>query len=197
VTRLVEHTIQRHGMKPDKIEAGVRLILEGIGEDPTREGLVDTPARVARAYAELCGGYGADIDAILARQFEEPYDEMVIVKDIKVVSLCEHHMLPFIGKAHVGYVPQGKVLGLSKLARLVNVFSRRLQVQERMTNQIADALMKLEPKGVAVVVEAEHLCMMARGAKEAAAVTITSKLTGCFKEPGNEARSEFLRLAGY
>lgn len=169
-------------------------ILAAIGEDPDREGLVKTPERVAKAYQFLTQGYKVDPRAILeSALFEEDYSEMILVKDIEVYSLCEHHMLPFFGKAHVAYIPNGKIVGLSKIPRVVDVFARRLQVQERLTIQVRDAVQDvINPLGVAVVIEAQHLCMMMRGAEKQNSVTTTSAMSGEFlKEP---TRAEFMRL---
>ncbi len=169
----------------DRIEAAVRDILASVGEDPDRDGLLDTPGRVARSYTELLGGYGEDPADHLERQFEVDHEEMVIVKDIPFSSMCEHHMLPFIGRAHVAYLPGpgGKVCGLSKLARVVDGYARRLQVQERLTGQIADAIVdRLNAAGVLVVIEAEHLCMSMRGVKKPGSMTTTSAVRGLFKE---------------
>ncbi|MDI6766377.1 MAG: GTP cyclohydrolase I FolE [Bacteroidota bacterium] len=178
-----------------KLEEAVKTILTLIGEDPKREGLALTPHRVAKAWEFLTSGYKHDVKKVLnGAVFKEKYDEMVIVKDIDFFSLCEHHMLPFYGKAHVAYIPNGKILGLSKLPRLVEVFSRRLQVQERMTQQIADTLFKtLEPDGVAVVIEARHLCMMMRGVEKQNSVATTSAMLGSFRED-ERTRNEFLKL---
>lgn len=178
-----------------KLEEAVKTILTLIGEDPNREGLARTPQRVAKAWEFLTSGYKQDVKKVLnGAVFKERYDEMVIVKDIDFFSLCEHHMLPFYGKAHVAYIPNGKILGLSKLPRLVEVFSRRLQVQERMTQQIADTLFKtLEPDGVAVVIEARHLCMMMRGVEKQNSVATTSAMLGSFRED-ERTRNEFLKL---
>jgi GTP cyclohydrolase I len=176
------------------IENAVKEILRGIGEDPEREGLLKTPARVAKAYAFMTEGYAMDVKEVAGTVFTEDYDEMVLVKDIELYSLCEHHMLPFFGKAHVAYVPNGKVLGLSKIARVVDVFARRLQVQERLTGQIADAIQEaLDCKGVAVVIEAAHMCMMMRGVQKQNSMTITSAMRGCFME-NQKSREEFLSL---
>jgi GTP cyclohydrolase I len=167
-----------------RIEAAVREILAAIGEDPDRDGLLDTPARVARMYAEICGGLHEDPSKHLLTSFEAGHDEMVMVRDIPLYSLCEHHLAPFIGKAHVAYIPNedGRVTGLSKFARLVDGYARRPQVQERLTAQIADALEKnLEPKGVMVVIEAEHLCMAMRGVRKAGTSTVTSAVRGLFR----------------
>jgi GTP cyclohydrolase I len=171
-----------------------REIIARIGEDPSRDGLVATPARVEKALAYLTKGYREDPNEILHDAlFDVDYDEMVIVKDVEMYSLCEHHMLPFFGKVHVAYIPKGKVIGLSKIARLVEVFARRLQVQERMTRQIADAIQEaIEPQGVGVVIEARHLCMMMRGIEKQNSSTVTSAMVGVFQK--KETRSEFLSL---
>lgn len=173
----------------------VRQILLKIGENPEREGLQRTPQRVAKAYEYLTAGYRADIPQIINRAiFTEEYQEMVLVNDIDFYSLCEHHLLPFYGKCHVGYIPNGKIIGLSKIPRIVNVFARRLQVQERMTNQIAETLMEyLQPEGVAVVVEARHLCMMMRGVEKQNTIVKTSALYGVFRED-LRTREEFMTL---
>lgn len=172
----------------------VHEILQLVGEDPEREGLLNTPARVAKAYQFLTQGYEMDPEAILrGALFEEEYDQMILVKDIEVYSLCEHHMLPFFGKAHVAYIPNGKIVGLSKIPRTVDVFARRLQVQERLTIQVRNAIDKvLEPQGVAVVVEAQHLCMMMRGAEKQNSLTSTSAMSGEFMN--HSTRAEFMRL---
>jgi GTP cyclohydrolase IA len=177
-----------------KIVAGVRLILEGLGEDVEREGLRDTANRVARMYAELLQGVHEDPREYLQVVFDEQHDEMVLVRDVPFSSMCEHHMLPFHGKAHAAYIPRGKVVGLSKIARVIEAFARRLQVQERMTSQIADLLMEeLDAHGVGVVVEASHTCMTMRGVKKPGACMVTSAMRGIFKT--NQAtRSEFLSL---
>jgi GTP cyclohydrolase I len=167
-----------------RIEAAVRELLVAIGEDPDRDGLVDTPARVARMYAEVCAGIHTDPSEHLTVTFEAEHDEMVMVRDIPLHSLCEHHMLPFSGRAHVAYIPgdDGRITGLSKLARLVEGLSQRLQVQEKLTVQIADAIERtLQPKGVMVVIEAEHLCMAMRGIKKAGSTTVTSAVRGLFR----------------
>jgi GTP cyclohydrolase I len=171
-----------------------REILRRIGEDPERDGLLATPKRVEKSLAFLTKGYHEDPNEILhGALFDVDYDEMVIVKDVEMFSLCEHHILPFFGKVHVAYIPKGKVIGLSKIARLVEVFARRLQVQERMTRQIADAIQEaIEPHGVGVVIEARHLCMMMRGIEKQNSSTVTSAMVGCFRE--KETRSEFLSL---
>ena len=165
-----------------RIERAVREILAAVGEDPDREGLLETPARVARMYAELFSGLRSTPARHLQRVFPEEYDELVLVRDISFNSMCEHHLLPFIGTAHVGYLPRGKVVGLSKLARVVEEVSHRPQVQERMTHQIADLLQQeLDPKGVVVVIEAAHSCMTIRGVRKPGSVTITSAVRGLFK----------------
>ena len=168
----------------ERIEKNVREILEAIGEDPERNGLLDTPRRVAKMYAELFEGLGSDPAEHLKVVFEEEHDEMVMVRDIPFTSLCEHHLVPFMGRAHVAYIPgpSGRITGLSKLARTVEGFARRLQVQERMTSQIADALdSALEPQGALVVIEAEHLCMAMRGVRKPGTVTVTSAVRGIFR----------------
>jgi GTP cyclohydrolase I len=178
----------------EEIADHVSSTLEILGEDPSREGLEKTPERVARAYQFLMHGYSLDPKEILQQaMFEEAYDEMILVKDIEVYSLCEHHMLPFYGKAHVAYIPDGKIVGLSKIPRTVDVFARRLQVQERLTLQIRDAIDEvLEPLGTAVVIEAKHLCMMMRGAEKQNSMTTTSSVSGEFDE--HATRAEFMRL---
>jgi GTP cyclohydrolase I len=168
-----------------RIERAVREILEAIGEDPEREGLIDTPARVARMYEEIFEGMRVDPSEYLQTQFETDHDEMVMVRDIPMYSACEHHLLPWIGKAHVAYIPSddGRVTGLSKLARLVDAYAKRPQVQERLTSQIADELDRsLQPKGVMVVIEAEHLCMTMRGIRKPGATTVTSAVRGLFRQ---------------
>lgn len=177
-----------------RIERAVREILAAVGEDPDREGLLETPARVARMYAEMFSGLHDDPRVHLKKVFTEKYDEVVLVKDISFNSMCEHHMLPFYGKAHIGYVPQGKVLGLSKLARVVEVVSKRPQVQERMTETIADLMVsELNPKGVAVVVEASHSCMTIRGVKKPGSMCVTSAMRGLFRS-NLSSRSEIMTL---
>jgi GTP cyclohydrolase I len=173
----------------------IRAILSKIGEDPERDGLRNTPQRVDRSLRFLTSGYKMDPDVVLnAALFEVAYDEMVIVRDIEVFSLCEHHMLPFFGKCHVGYIPNGRVIGLSKIPRLVDIFARRLQVQERLTVQIAETINeKIQPRGVAVVIEAQHLCMIMRGVEKQNSVAVTSRMTGVFKDNQN-TRNEFLNL---
>lgn len=167
----------------DKVREAVKLLLEGIGEDPCREGLKDTPDRVARMYGEILAGMGADAAVPLSKVFSVESSEMVLEKDITFYSICEHHLMPFYGKAHIAYLPDGKVAGLSKLARTVEIYAARLQIQERMTGQIADALMEyLAPKGVMVVLEAEHMCMTMRGIKKPGSRTVTAAKRGCFLE---------------
>ena len=166
-----------------KVEAAIQLLLEGIGEDVNREGLVDTPARVARMYEEICGGLDETAEEHLSKTFTSSNSEMVIEKDITFYSLCEHHLMPFYGKAHIAYIPNGKVVGLSKLARTVEVFARRPQIQEQLTGQIADAIMEiLKPQGVMVYMEAEHMCMTMRGVKKPGTKTITTACRGAFAE---------------
>jgi GTP cyclohydrolase IA len=173
----------------------VREILVRLGEDPKREGLLGTPGRVQRAFTELTAGYKDDPESILrGALFSVNYDEMVIVKDVEMFSLCEHHLLPFFGKVHVAYIPNGKVVGLSKIPRLVEVFARRLQVQERLTTQIAETIQDaIEPQGVAVVIEARHLCMMMRGVEKQHSATVTSSMQGVFRDCV-QTREEFLSL---
>ncbi len=182
-------------LQTTRLEEAVKVILTIVGEDPTREGLLRTPHRVAKAYELLTSGYKKDIHTVLnGAVFTEKYDEMVIVKDIDFFSMCEHHMLPFYGKAHIAYIPNGKILGLSKIPRIVEIFARRLQVQERMTQQIAETFFEvLEPYGVAVVVEAHHLCMMMRGVEKQNSVATTSAMLGSFRED-ERTRNEFLKL---
>ncbi|MDI6878784.1 MAG: GTP cyclohydrolase I FolE [Desulfitobacteriaceae bacterium] len=176
-----------------KIEEAVRMMLEAIGEDPEREGLMDTPKRVARMYAEVFSGLHEDPSEHLKVQFSEDHEEMIIVKDIPVYSMCEHHLVPFYGKAHVAYIPHnGNITGLSKLARVVEGYAKRPQLQERLTSQIADSVMKmLDPRGVLVVIEAEHMCMTMRGVKKPGSKTLTSAVRGIFKN------SEVTRAEGF
>ena len=167
----------------EKVEAGVRLILEGIGEDVNREGLLETPDRIARMYEEIFGGMDRDAAEPLKKIFHASNNEMVVEKDITFYSTCEHHMLPFYGKAHVAYIPNGEVVGISKLARTVEIYARRLQIQEQLTAQVADALMEqLKPKGVMVMMEAEHMCMTMRGIKKPGSRTVTYVTRGIFNE---------------
>jgi len=177
------------------LEEMYRGILEGIGEDPEREGLLKTPARAAAAMQFLTRGYSQDPAAVInGAVFQESADDLVIVRDIEFYSLCEHHLLPFFGRVHIGYLPNGRILGISKLARLVDVFARRLQVQERLTVQIAEAIEDaLQPRGVGVVAEARHLCMMARGVEKQNSMVTTSEMRGCFRSD-RPVRAEFLNL---
>ncbi len=180
----------------EQAEAAVRTLIEWAGDDPNREGLLDTPARVARSYKELFAGYDADPKKYLERTFDEVggYDELVILKDIRVVSFCEHHMLPFLGKAHVGYLPRNRVVGISKLARVVNGFARRLQIQEKLTAQVAEAIQDiLDPKGVGVVVVSEHSCMTMRGVNTPGSRLTTSHLLGEVRDDPR-TRQEFFDL---
>jgi len=176
----------------------IRHILTELGEDPSRDGLVKTPQRVDSALRYLTSGYKKDADQILnGAMFDVAYDEMVIVKHIEVFSLCEHHLLPFFGKCHVAYIPNGKVIGLSKIPRLVDMYARRLQVQERLTMQVAETInSKIKPKGVAVVIEAQHLCMIMRGVEKQNSIAVTSSMLGDFKDNQN-TRNEFLNLIGH
>ncbi|HZY10657.1 MAG TPA: GTP cyclohydrolase I FolE [Bacteroidota bacterium] len=187
--------VEEQLLKTTSLEETVKEILTILGEKPSREGLRRTPRRVAKAWEFLTSGYKQDVKEVLnGAVFSEKYNEMVIVKDIDFFSLCEHHMLPFYGKAHIAYIPSGKIIGLSKLPRIVEVFSRRLQVQERLTQQIADTLFEtLEPDGVAVVIEARHLCMMMRGVEKQNSVATTSAMLGSFRDD-ERTRNEFLNL---
>jgi GTP cyclohydrolase I len=187
---------------PDQISAAslttqelYRELLLRIGEDPARDGLIDTPERMEKSMAFLTRGYAMDVNTVLHEAlFDVDYDEMVIVKDVEFYSMCEHHLLPFFGKAHMAYVPNGKVIGLSKIPRLVDVFARRLQVQERLTTQIADAISEaIDPQGVAVILDAQHLCMMMRGVEKQHSATVTSAMRGVFKTQ-MQTRNEFLSL---
>ena len=181
----------------EEAEAAVRTLIRWAGDDPDREGLLDTPKRVTRSYRELFAGYDADPREYLERTFDEVggYDELVVLKDIRVVSFCEHHMLPFLGRAHVGYLPTNRVVGISKLARVVKGFGRRLQIQEKMTAEIAQAIQDvLQPQGVGVVIEAEHSCMTLRGVEVPGASLTTSRLMGVVRDDPR-TREEFLRLA--
>ncbi|HEX4924590.1 MAG TPA: GTP cyclohydrolase I FolE [Bdellovibrionales bacterium] len=182
---------------PEKLKQAARVLLEQIGEDPNRDGLLKTPERYANAMLFLTQGYRLSPEKLLNNAvFKEDYDEMVLVKNIEFYSLCEHHLVPFFGKAHVAYLPGGKIVGLSKVARLVDLFARRLQVQERMTRQIGSELNRLlQPKGVGVVIEAVHLCMMMRGVEKENSVTVTSQMIGEFRD-NEKTRAEFLKLIG-
>jgi GTP cyclohydrolase I len=179
------------------LEDAVGTLLSEIGEDPSRDGLIRTPERVRRMYDELTAGYRVDPDALMnGARFSVDYDEMVVVRDIEFFSLCEHHLLPFVGKAHVGYLPRGSVIGLSKIPRIVDMYAQRLQIQERLTVQVADFLMeRLEPKGVACVIEATHMCTMMRGVKKQEATMVTSSMTGTFRRDAR-TRAEFMGLIG-
>ena len=198
-TSRYDHTLPVPPTPPALAEASLddlyRELLHRIGEDPTRDGLAGTPARMSKSIAFLTRGYTQTVEQVLhGALFDVDYDEMVIVKDIEFYSLCEHHLLPFFGRAHVAYIPQGKVVGLSKVARVVDVFARRLQVQERLTRQIADAIIDaIHPQGVAVILEAQHLCMMMRGVEKQSSVTTTSAMLGVFKTQ-LQTRNEFLSL---
>jgi len=180
-----------------QIPEAIRTLLTELGEDPSREGLAGTPDRVRRMYAELTDGYRTDPDALLNNAtFEVDYDEMVVVRDIEFFSLCEHHLLPFFGRAHVGYLPRGRVIGLSKIPRVVDMYAHRLQVQERMTQQVATFLMeRLAPKGVGCVIEATHLCTVMRGVRKQEATMVTSSMLGTFRRDAR-TRSEFLTFIG-
>ncbi|HEX4487112.1 MAG TPA: GTP cyclohydrolase I FolE [Terriglobales bacterium] len=188
-------TLETPSLTSASFEELVREMIVRLGEDPEREGLVRTPERVHKAYKDLTRGYQQDPEELLNDAlFTVTYDQMVIVKDIEMFSLCEHHMLPFIGKVHVAYIPNGKVVGLSKIPRLVDLFSRRLQIQERLTTQIAETIQKaIKPQGVGVVIEARHLCMMMRGVEKQHSAAVTSAMLGCFRDE-QETRTEFLSL---
>jgi len=188
-------TLETPTLTSATFEELVREMLVRLGEDPEREGLLRTPERVHKAFEFLTRGYNEDPEAMLKKAlFTVTYDEMVIVKDVEVFSLCEHHMLPFFGKVHVAYIPNGKVIGLSKIPRLIEIFSRRLQIQERLTTQIAETIQKvIQPQGVGVVIEARHLCMMMRGVEKQHSQAVTSSTLGCFREE-QETRTEFLSL---
>jgi GTP cyclohydrolase I len=192
---LMKSTTQPTTLTSASYEELVREMLVRLGEDPDREGLIRTPERVKKAYEFLTRGYKEDPEALLRKAlFTVTYDEMVIVKDVEMFSLCEHHMLPFFGKVHVAYIPNGKVIGLSKIPRLIEIFSRRLQIQERLTTQIAETIQKtIEPQGVGVVIEARHLCMMMRGVEKQHSAAVTSSMLGCFRKE-QETRTEFLSL---
>jgi len=183
------------GTKPDRLAEAVRATLRELGEDPEREGLLKTPHRVAESLRFLTSGYNQDVKKVLnGAVYSVAYDEMVIVKDIEIFSMCEHHLLPFFGRCHVAYIPTKKVIGLSKIPRLVDVFARRLQIQERLTNQIAETIMEtIKPQGVGVIIEAKHLCMVMRGVEKQNSVAVTSAMLGAFRDDG-QTRAEFLRL---
>jgi GTP cyclohydrolase I len=185
-----------HRPSREEAEAAVRTLLRWAGDDPNREGLIDTPARVARAYEEFFAGYEVDPVDLLARSFEETdgYDEMVVLRDIRLESHCEHHMVPIIGKAHVAYLPEGRVVGISKLARVIEVYAKRLQIQEKLTAQVANCIQEvLKPKGVAVVIEAAHQCMTTRGIHKPGVTMVTSRMLGAFRDDAN-TRKEFLAM---
>jgi GTP cyclohydrolase I len=191
----MKQAVENPTLTSASFEELVREMLVRLGEDPEREGLLRTPERVQKAFKFLTRGYNEDPEALLKNAlFTVTYDEMVIVKDVEVFSLCEHHMLPFFGKVHVAYIPNGKVIGLSKIPRLIEIFSRRLQIQERLTTQIAETIQKVvQPQGVGVVIEARHLCMMMRGVEKQHSAAVTSSMLGCFREE-QETRTEFLSL---
>ena len=191
-------TVETTTLTSATFENLVREMLVRLGEDPAREGLLRTPERVHHAFEFLTKGYQQDPDTMLKNAlFTVSYDEMVIVKDVEVFSLCEHHMLPFFGKVHVAYIPNGKVIGLSKIPRLIEIFSRRLQIQERLTTQIAETIQKaIQPQGVGVVIEARHLCMMMRGVEKQHSSAVTSSMLGCFRDE-QETRTEFLSLINH
>jgi len=195
VMTMPKTTLQEQSQAEAALEKAYLEILENIGEDPERDGLKRSPERMAKAIRFLTRGYQEDPGQLLrAALFQVDYDEMVIVKDIEMFSLCEHHMLPFFGKVHVAYIPNGKVIGLSKIPRLIELFSRRLQIQERLTTQIAETIQKvIQPQGVGVVVEARHLCMMMRGVEKQHSAAVTSSMLGCFRNE-EETRTEFLSL---
>jgi len=188
-------TLETDTLTSASFEDLMKEILVRLGEDPNREGLLDTPSRVHKAFQFLTKGYNEDPESLLKNAlFTVTYDEMVIVKDVDVFSLCEHHVLPFFGKVHVAYIPNGKVIGLSKIPRLIETFSRRLQIQERLTTQIAETIQKvIQPQGVGVVIEARHLCMMMRGVEKQHSAAVTSSMLGCFRDE-QETRQEFLSL---
>ena len=190
-----EQTSNSTTLTGSSFEELVRELIVRLGEDPQREGLANTPKRVRKALQFLTKGYGEDPETLLkGALYTVSYDEMVIVKDVEMFSLCEHHMLPFFGKVHVAYIPNGRVIGLSKIPRLIELFSRRLQIQERLTTQIAETIQKvIEPQGVGVVIEARHLCMMMRGVEKQHSAAVTSSMLGCFRDE-QETRSEFLSL---
>ena len=192
------HSDSRRRPSQSEAEAAVRTLIEWAGDDPDREGLKGTPERVVRAFEEFFAGYGEDPVALLATTFEETaaYDEMIVLRDIRLESHCEHHIVPILGKAHIGYLPSGRVVGISKLARLVEVFAKRLQIQEALTSQIADTLQEvLKPRGVGVVIEAAHQCMTTRGVRKLGVTMVTSRLLGSFRDDP-ATRREFLSMIG-
>jgi GTP cyclohydrolase IA len=191
----MKQTLENTTLTSATFEELMKEILVRLGEDPVREGLLNTPSRVHKAFQFLTKGYNEDPEALLKNAlFTVTYDEMVIVKDVEMFSLCEHHMLPFFGKVHVAYVPNGKVIGLSKIPRLIETFSRRLQIQERLTTQVAETIQKvIQPQGVGVVIEARHLCMMMRGVEKQHSAAVTSSMLGCFRDE-EQTRQEFLSL---
>jgi GTP cyclohydrolase I len=191
----MKQAVENPTLTSASFEELVREMLVRLGEDPEREGLLRTPERVKKGFEFLTRGYNEDPEALIKNAlFTVTYDEMVIVKDVEVFSLCEHHMLPFFGKVHVAYIPNGKVIGLSKIPRLIEIFSRRLQIQERLTTQIAETIQKVvQPQGVGVVIEARHLCMMMRGVEKQHSAAVTSSMLGCFRDE-QETRTEFLSL---
>ena len=182
-------------MKKDKVENLIENLLKEIGEDPSREGLLKTPSRVAKSWEYLSKGYHQDLQTLINEAvFKEDYDQMVVVKDIEFYSMCEHHLLPFFGRAHIAYIPDGKIIGLSKIPRMVDMFARRLQVQERMTNEVASTLNDaLSPKGVAIIIEAQHMCMQMRGVEKRYSYMSTSSMLGIFRTD-SKTRKEFLDL---
>ena len=187
--------------KPTKeeVKEAVKTLIKWAGDDPTREGLLETPNRVVKSYEDFFSGYEFEPREILSKKFREVegYDEMIVLKDIRVESHCEHHMVPFIGKAHVGYLPNNKIVGLSKLARVVELFSKRLQIQEKLTAQIANAIDEiLKPKGVGVIIEASHLCIATRGVRKETSRMVTSRMLGLFRD-NSDTRKEFLNIIGY
>ena len=184
-------------MDNDKIENLTKQLIEEIGEDPSREGLLKTPSRVSKAWSFFSGGYNQDLDKIINNAvFNEDATDMVVVRDVEFFSLCEHHLIPFFGRAHVAYLPNGKVIGLSKIPRIIDMFSRRLQVQERLTRQIAETVKEiLDPIGVAVIMEGQHMCMQMRGVEKQNSLTTTSSMLGKFRE-SDRTRSEFLSIIG-
>ncbi len=196
--RVAEEALTSGRPTQAEAEAAVRTLLRWAGDDPDREGLIGTPERVVRAWQEFCAGYEEDPRALLERTFEEAagYDEMVLLRDIRLESHCEHHLVPILGKAHIAYWPDRRVVGISKLARVLDAFARRLQIQEALTAQVADCIQQaLQPKGVAVLIEAQHFCMTTRGVRKPEVAMVTTRLTGCFRDDAAR-RSEFFRLVG-